>query len=335
MTLKLNIACFSEATGLVESENLEVLKTAEFDTVWIDVETNSAEEFQPIAEHFELHELTIEDCFTPNHSPKLENFRNYDFFVFRSLKYGTALEDSLATEDWDEVEEKHTWAVNIYLGYKFIITHRREEVPWLDATFRQLAQRPERVFSGGVDSLIHRILDVMITRFMRSLRFFEIQIDSFEERALKKPEGFDMSAMLELKRDFTGVKQIMINQRAIFSRLSSDSSLISSRQQRRYFKDIDDHAIAILNLIDKHVETLVNARDVYFAMTNVKLGDTMRILAVITTIGVPLNVMVGLYGMNFSILPFSHHPWGFWVIISLLITLTIIMLALFRRRGWL
>jgi magnesium transporter len=333
--MKLNITCFSEATGLIESEDLAILDTGEFETVWLDIETDSTEEFQPIADKFELHELTIEDCFTPNHSPKLENFRNYDFFVFRSLKYGTALETSLATEDWDELEEKHTWAVNIYLGYKFIITHRREEVPWLDAAFRQVAQRPERVFARGVDSLIHRIIDVMITRFMRSLRYYEIQIDSFEEQALKKPENFDMSAMLELKRDFTGVKQIMINQRAIIARLSSDSTLISSRLQRRYFKDIDDLAVAILNLIDKHLETLVNARDVYFAMTNVKLGDIMRVLAVITTVGVPLNVIVGLYGMNFTILPFSHHEQGFWMIVGTLLFLTLIMLFFFKRRGWL
>jgi magnesium transporter len=79
----------------------------------------------------------------------------------------------------------------------------------------------------------------------------------------------------------------------------------------------------------------MSLRDAYLAVVNVRLGDIMRILAVITTIATPLNVLVGFYGMNFEFIPLLHNPGGFWIILVSMIMLSIIMVLYFRKKRWL
>ncbi|RME59299.1 MAG: magnesium and cobalt transport protein CorA, partial [Candidatus Dadabacteria bacterium] len=101
-----------------------------------------------------------------------------------------------------------------------------------------------------------------------------------------------------------------------------------------YFRDIDDHVVTILNTLDKEIETLISIRDSYFAMANIRLGDTMRILTVITTIVAPLNIVTGIYGMNFTAMPMLHSPSGFWFIMALMVVLATLMLLYFRSKRW-
>ena len=126
----------------------------------------------------------------------------------------------------------------------------------------------------------------------------------------------------------------MRDQRVVISRLAHEATLIRERQLRRYFRDIEDHAIAISKTIDTQIDSLSGIRDVYFASVNVQLGDIMRVLAVITTIAVPLNLITGMYGMNFKIIPLMDEPLGFWSITGTMLVIAILMLLFFRKKKW-
>ena len=324
-------------------ERIEDLVEARPDTrVWLDVWSEDPEVMARVAAHFGLHELTVEDCLTPGHAPKLEDFGTHLFLVLRSMKSFQELESLWAErqgEDEDGAErheEEHfTRKVALYLSDRFIITYRRGEVSWLDALVRKASQAPEQLLAAGTDTVAHRVIDVLTDRFIRGLGFFERVLEEEEHTALEAPDRFSMSELLELKRELMVLKQIARVQRTVTAKLAGDPSLIIRKQQRRYFKDIDDHALDVINMIEKEVDTLHGIRDAYFTHANVRLGDTMRILAVITTLVAPLNVLVGVYGMNFDAMPLLHDRNGFWIVLVFLLGITVLMLLYFRRKRWL
>lgn len=337
MTIK--VCIYDKEAGLSTHESLDPAREApESAMLWVDVETRDPEELGTVAKLFKLHELTVEDCLDRGHSPKLEDFGSYVFMIFRGLKPLQLIsedENELDLEPTDEDdEEPYTRAVSIYLGERYVITHRNDEVPWLDALLRQVTQIPERTLARGTDMLAHRIIDVLIDRFTRGLGAFEDVIDRLEGVAIQAPEDFELSDVLELKRGLGALRQVMRDHKVGISRLAHDRALIGEQKVRRYFRDVDDHATAAIKQIDKQIEMLVGIRDVYFAMANVRLGDIMRILAVITTIAVPLNIVVGLYGMNFAAIPLLDSPYGFWLVIAIMSILTCAMLLFFRRNRW-
>jgi len=327
---------YEEGKEVTRHKSLDALSSIpENATVWIDIQSEEEEELATVAAHFGLHELTIEDCLSPGHSPKLEDYGKYLFMIFRGLNPAYALEEVEGREEDEEVEEEeYTTAVAIYLSENYMITHRLREVPWLNTVGRQVKQVPEQTIALGTARLAHRVIDVLIDRFTRGLTYFEELIDKIEDKAIESPESFDMSQVIELKRSMSTVRQIMRDQRVVISRLVNEPSLVGNSQLQRYFKDVEDHAVAIINTMEKQIDNLVGLRDVYFAMTNVRLGDIMRILAVITTIAVPLNLVVGLYGMNFKAIPLLEDPRGFWVILVAMLAVAILMLVFFRKKRW-
>lgn len=303
--------------------------------VWIDLEGEDNELLLSLADEYRLHELTIEDCLTPGHYPKIEDFGTYYFLLFRSLNpslFGEE-EEQAEQEVLDEIE-KYTKGISIILAEHYIITHRLYELAWLDALERQTERsRPENL-PMETDEIAHRVIDVLTDRFARTLAQIDSKIDEYENQAIEDPDEFELSSVLQLKRELGVLRQVMRDQRVIISRLAHDPLIVKAKHRRRYFKDIEDHAVAAIKTISNQIESLVSIRDVYFAMANVRLGDIMRILAVITTLAVPLNLVVGFYGMNFDVIPFLHDPDGFWLVVLFMIVVSIGMLFFFRRQRW-
>ena len=321
-------------------ENLDMLDSLDDSyTAWIDLDEESSNELPRVAAHFDLHELTIEDCQDIDHSPKLDDYGKYLFMIFRSFSPEPFFQEDAAEEKNEEdpheaTEEEYTQALAIYLSEHFIITHRLQEIPWLDALIRRTKQIPERTVANGTDTVTHAIVDVLIDRFSRGLNYFENTIDELEDLIIEDPKKFELTDIIQIKRRLGFLRQVMRDQRVVISRLAHEATLIRERQLRRYFRDIEDHAIAISKTIDTQIDSLTGIRDVYFASVNVQLGDIMRVLAVITTIAVPLNLITGMYGMNFKIIPLMDEPLGFWSITGTMLVIAILMLLFFRKKKW-
>jgi magnesium transporter len=341
--MTVSILCYEEGKEAREFDDLSGLASLGPNMkVWIDIQSDSSEELAATAEHFELHELTLEDCLTPGHFPKIDDYGAYLFMIFRGLKSWSEVEDRWNAEDdesadnvEDQVHERYSRKVAIYLSGDFIITHRRREVLWLDALVRQAKQYPERFLAEGTVVVAHKVIDVLVDRFMRGLGFFDRLIDEYEQKSIEHPETFEVVDLLELKHELTSLRQTLRNQRAIITRLSSDPTLIRDRDIRQYFRDIDDHSQELIRTADTQLDALLAIRDSFFALANVRLGDTMRILTVITTIAALLNIVVGLYGMNFHHIPLSGYTHGFWFVVSAMIILALGMFLYFRKRRWL
>lgn len=335
--MAVEIFVYTEEDGLSVYESVDALSKCGSNAVsWIDIdEEGGTETLEVIAQHFGLHELAIEDCLTPGHFPKIEDYGQYYFMIFRGLRPATELAEVTGGKESTDVDERFTRKVALFLSDNYLITFRRFDFPWLDAVSRQVQQLPDKTIKLGTSGLAHRVIDVLIDRFQRGLSFFEDLIDELEVKVLTDTEEFDVTSVLELRSNLGSLKQVMRDQKTVISRLATEPTLIEDKQQRRYFKDIEDHALIILNQLDKLAEDVVSLRDAYFNMANVRLNDTMRVLAVIATIAAPLNIIVGLYGMNFQVMPFVNHPYGFWVIFAIIMVLSIFAVIYCKKKKWL
>ncbi|NLF25069.1 MAG: magnesium transporter CorA family protein [Deltaproteobacteria bacterium] len=331
----LDVYIFDRETGLQTFDTIESLNRAEANSiVWVDIENPEQEPLRAVASHFGFHELTVEDCFDPDHSPKLEDYGGYLFMIFRGLNPLPAIDQEEKDLEEDAEEEDYAPAISMYLSERYIVTHRLREIPWLDAVLRQVKAIPERTIAEGSSALAYRIIDVLVDRFARGLQDFERIIDNLEDTAIETPEKFEIGDILTAKRNLGTLRQLMREQLVVINRLAHDRTLIKPQRLRRYFKDVEDHAAAVIRDIDQLSETIIGVRDVYFTMTNVRLQDIMRILTVFTTVGVPLNIIVGLYGMNFEWIPFLHSPYGFWIVAVVMLALVVVMFFFFKKRMW-
>ena len=60
----------------------------------------------------------------------------------------------------------------------------------------------------------------------------------------------------------------------------------------------------------------------------------LRVLTVISSVFMPLTFITGFYGMNFENMPALREPWGYSLVVGLMLAVGIGMALFFRWRGW-
>jgi len=64
------------------------------------------------------------------------------------------------------------------------------------------------------------------------------------------------------------------------------------------------------------------------------MNEIMQILAIISTIFMPLSFLASLYGMNFEYMPELQSKYGYFIILGIMFVLVLAMLAYFKRKKW-
>ncbi|MCA2988407.1 MAG: magnesium and cobalt transport protein CorA, partial [Gemmatimonas sp.] len=99
-----------------------------------------------------------------------------------------------------------------------------------------------------------------------------------------------------------------------------------------YFRDIYDHVLRINDALDTYRDILSSTMDAYLTQVSNRLGATTKGLSVVATMSLPFVVVSGMWGMNFSKIPLSNWPYGFWVLLLVQLGLGLLLLMLLRRR---
>ena len=127
--------------------------------------------------------------------------------------------------------------------------------------------------------------------------------------------------------------------------LRSTSGIISD-QTKLYFRDTYDHTIQVMDLVESYKEITASLMDIYLSSVSNKLNAVMKVLAVISTIFIPLTFIVGVYGMNFPNvdpetgqklplnMPELYSPYGYVGVMLFMLILVLIQLYVFWRKGW-
>jgi magnesium transporter len=79
----------------------------------------------------------------------------------------------------------------------------------------------------------------------------------------------------------------------------------------------------------------ISSVQMHFSAQSHRTGDIMRTLTVLTAIFLPLNLITGVFGMNFDALPLIHSAIGFWIAFGLMACVGIGLAIFFRRKRFL
>jgi len=122
--------------------------------------------------------------------------------------------------------------------------------------------------------------------------------------------------------------------REVLSRLSRDESTLISEETRLYLRDVYDHAIHVMDSIDTIRELLVSMLDLYLSSISKRMNEIMKVLTIFATLFMPLTFIVGVYGMNFDVMPELRWRWGYPAVMALMLVIVVGLLVFFRRRRW-
>jgi magnesium transporter len=288
---------------------------------WIDLHKPSAQDLALLRESFQFHPLALEDS---EHFGQRAKIDDYDDFVF-IVVYG-------AVPDEDRLVEVHC-----FYSERFLITLHHDEAPAFAELRRRYQMRKQSIAQPSL--LLYRIIEALVDSFFPILGDFDDRIDELENRTFLEASEEQLQEIFAMKRLLVGMRKAIAPQRDMFASLMGGVAELPgmSSEDERYFRDVYDHLIRISDLIDTYRDLLTSSMDVFLSTVSNRLNVVMKQLAVISTVFLPLTFITGFFGQNFAWMVRHVSGWQEFVALGIGTELlaVVLLMILFRRRGWL
>ena len=287
--------------------------------LWVDLEGESPEALEAVAREFGLHPVTIEDLVHRNQRPKLEEFDGYIFIVAHGLR-------SI------QGEEVVTDEFNFAVGENWILSAHDGHVEAMKRVYDQVAAAP-KAFDGGGSFILYRISDLLVDSYFPALDALEEEIDTLEDDVVQRPTQGRLHQIFALKRVLVHLRKLVNPQREVYNALSRRDYPHIDPKSAVYFRDLHDHLIRANEIVESYRDLVSNMLDAYLATISNRLNEVMKRLTLLATIFMPITFITGVFGMNFTGMPFTWN-WLFWTTIAATVITPLAMLVWFVRSGW-
>jgi magnesium transporter len=125
-----------------------------------------------------------------------------------------------------------------------------------------------------------------------------------------------------------------MSQRELLNSLIRDETEFIGPDLRLYFRDVYDHAVRGMDLVETYRDLLTGGLDIYLTQMANRTNDIVKGLTVLATIMLPLTLITGYFGMNFEYIPLLKNPSGIWLVTGGMIAIAGVMLLWFKVKGW-
>ncbi len=315
------------------SEIMPLIKAAN-KNFWVRVEGLGDEPvLREFAELFNIHQLTLADIVNRDSRAKLEEFDDHIFIITEAVK-----ESDKGQIEFDQI--------SIIFSSSGVITFEENHDDILGHIATRLKNGRGQMRELGPDYLVSVVLDFVIDSYFPVIEKYTEQLDELEADVIKDSRRKITHEIFTIKRSFIMLRRNVFNEReAMGDMIRADSPLIA-KGTKRVLRDCFDHIEQIRGMIDVSYSLAAEIMHIHMNFMNQRLNDLMKLLTIISTLFIPLTFLVGVYGMNFSVLPMPENaanplnqpelysPYGyvgFWIF-SLVLSLG--MLWYFRKRGW-
>ena len=293
---------------------------------WIDIDEPRLADRVWLAETFAFHELDLEDVASHNQRPKVDEYPEYLFLVMQFPRFDR------------ERARLHAAELDIFLGPDYVITLPNEEIAPLRTLFERARTREEvreQLMSKGSGYLLYQILDRCVDASFPMLGQLGRKLRQLEDNI------FEGGGSSEIVRELSNAKQEIINfraiirpQRAVFRALERAKQRYFTEELDIYFDDLTDASERIWDVLENFMEILAGLESTNESVLSHRLNDILRLLTAFSVILLPLTLIGTVFGMNVDF-PGEASPVAFWIILGSMAVILVVMVAFFRRRGWL
>ena len=291
---------------------------------WYDVVHPSEDNLRSLQRKYHFHELDIEDCTSEHERPKLDTYDNYLFVVFH-IPYGAGGRILKAE-------------LNIFIGEDFIVTVHDGVLDLLTMLRQQLQRsdkKREEFMGKGTGFFLYKVMEQLFDNGFPLVEGITRKLRKIEDTLFAREEGPDVfREVLTTKRNIITMRTILMPQRTLIASIQHHRASFLGQGLQLYFDDILDAIERQWSLLDSAKELSEALHDTQESWLTFKTNAVVRTLTVVSVTLLPMNIIIGLYGMNVP-LPNQHNPVAFWVILGVIVAIFSSILVYGSYKKWL
>jgi len=278
---------------------------------------------EAIGHHFDMHPLVLEDILNTHQRPKFEEFNDYLYIVIKAISMGNR-----------SLKVKYE-QISLLVLQNFVFTFIEKPDTLFHPILNRLDNDKSQVRNLGTDYLAYLIMDTVVDEYFSLQDAFDDLIEGVEDKLLSNPTSETLATIQKIKRELIFFRRSVSPLRELLAAIHRSESPLLNEKTKRYFGDVYDHAIRIIEAIESYRDLIAGMLDIYLSSVSNKMNETMKVLTVFASIFIPLTFVAGVYGMNFEYMPELKWRWGYPAIWVFFISVSVILLRFFRKNKWL
>lgn len=329
------ITCTDYSPGKMELEQIEDIEEfvsrhrPQWSVVrWINVDgLSDMHAIHALATKYDLHPLAIEDLLHRTQRPKVESYGGEESEYLARLFIVTR---GLRLKDGSLKHEQ----VSIFLGHNTVLTFQEMHSAEWDPIRQRISAKGSRLRTSDASFLAYSLLDAIIDNCFPILDHLSNRAEELEDLILEHSEPALISQIHQFKRELLLMRWAVWPMREVVLNLQRETHECISDTTRVYLRDLYDHVIQIIDIIETYREVASDLTETYMSSVSNHMNEIMKVLTLIGTIFIPLTFLAGVYGMNFRHIPELNQTWAYPVFWLVCLVAVISMVVFFRRRRW-
>ncbi|MCW5233213.1 CorA family divalent cation transporter [Verminephrobacter eiseniae] len=199
---------------------------------------------------------------------------------------------------------------------------------------------------GSPADLMLRVIHLMVDGYLDLRRELTRQLDHWQTELLKpRARGVNWASLLQARLALHALDEICEGQRAAlqdwietletWALPDSPAGLRELDLLEVRSRDVLEHIERVVRHVRRLEQSTETAVQIHFSVQSQRTNDTMRTLTALTAVFLPLNLMAGIFGMNFEFLPLTDKANGFWWALAAMLFIALALLLLFWRKRYL
>lgn len=253
-----------------------------------------------------IHENHIKDSLNVLHPPKCETASDYEYLIMSVI-------------DNTQTQPLNLMACSFIFTDSLLISIHPKTTTIESSAFERLSNQKPSNRTRAVTSiagLLHLLLNITINSQMEARIQFNNLMEQWQEKLMTRKVKTDGWAdYYQLQRELNLLTNNTELQTDVLSTWEKETELELTEHQQIRFRDLSEH----LDRVSRHLKDLREDSDnllqIYFSITQEKTNRIVQLLTVISVIFLPLHLIAGLFGMNFTEMPMQNLKNGFWYIL--------------------
>lgn len=294
------------------------------DLIWVDIVEPTEQDVEYLKNNFRLHPLTLSTIIPTVHHTDLEIFRNYLFII-------------LHHPELEKDGEMKIHELDIIAGKNYLVTSHYGVIRPLNSIFESClkSQKTKEDFmKRGISYLLFLILKQLLREKLTKIDEAEDEIDLVQKEIFLREEKETAKKISFLKRKVLTYWRVIEPQKMIFESLKNVISKIFSQESIPYYFVLFRIHREIEDTLRNSKETIESLERTNHILVTLELDEIIKILTIFSAIILPLNLLASIWGMNTG-LPIANTPFGFWLIILIMLITCGATIIYFKIRKWL
>ena len=297
------------------------------DVKWLNIHgLHDVELIKQIGILLELEPFIVSDILNVSRRSKMEELEHVLFFSIKSILPNT------------NNNEVHVEQISFLLKDNLLVSFQEKRSEFFTHIRDRIKTHSGIVRKKKNDYLLYLLLDAVMENFYISIEFYE---DVIEELLIESKLSDDAQVLVNIEKnreDLYFLKRSILPMRDALFNLKSEHEDEDydgiKKNNYNFFVRLHQKSLEILEQIEYDMNTLDSASSFYFSSQTQRMNEIMKVLTVVSVFFMPLTFIVGIYGMNFDVMPELRNPYGYFIVLGVMFFLVVGMVIYFKKKKW-